>query len=54
VGKFQERAGRLPEELADLVRAGILDKLPQDLDGQDYVYDPKTGGVKAATSPWKR
>jgi tetratricopeptide (TPR) repeat protein len=54
VGKFQERAGRLPEELADLVRAGILDKLPQDLDSQDYVYDPKTGGVKAATSPWKR
>jgi tetratricopeptide (TPR) repeat protein len=54
VGQFRERAGRLPAELGDLVRAGILDKVPKDLDGNDYVYNPKTGEVKAATSPWKR
>ena len=51
VGKFRERAGRLPAELADLVRAGILDKLPQDLDGQDYVYDPKTGERESGHEP---
>ena len=54
VGKFRERYHRLPGELADLVRAGLVDKLPKDLDGGDYVYDPETGDVKAATSPWKR
>jgi len=54
VVKFRERARRLPAELYDLVRSGLLEKLPQDLDGRDYVYDPKTGDVKAATSPWKR
>ncbi|HYA48375.1 MAG TPA: hypothetical protein VEG35_01645 [Burkholderiales bacterium] len=54
VGKFRERAGRLPAELTDLIRSGILDKIPQDLDGQNYVYDPKTGDVKAATIPWRR
>jgi tetratricopeptide (TPR) repeat protein len=54
VVKFREGARRLPAELPDLVRSGLLEKLPQDLDGRDYVYDPKTGDVKAATSPWKR
>jgi tetratricopeptide (TPR) repeat protein len=54
IGKFRERAGRLPAELPDLVRAGILSSLPKDLDGRDYVYDPKTGNVKAATIPWRR
>jgi hypothetical protein len=53
-GKFKERYGRWPAELDDLVRAGLVDKLPQDLDGQDYVFDPKTGEVKAATIPWRR
>ena len=54
VKKFEEGYGRLPAELGDLVRVRILKDLPKDLDGQDYIYDPKTGNVKAATSPWKR
>jgi tetratricopeptide (TPR) repeat protein len=54
VAKFCDRYQRPPADLSDLVRSGILDRLPKDLDGQDYLYDPKTGGVKAATSPWKR
>ncbi|MGA2361220.1 MAG: hypothetical protein ABSG73_02055 [Candidatus Aminicenantales bacterium] len=54
VGKFRERYGRFPAELEDLVRSRLLEKLPKDLDGQDYVYDPKSGDVKAATIPWKR
>jgi tetratricopeptide (TPR) repeat protein len=54
VGKFRERYGRFPADLGDLVRSGLVEKLPKDLDGQDYVYDPKTGEVKAATIPWRR
>ncbi|MGA2534070.1 MAG: hypothetical protein ABSG19_13660, partial [Candidatus Aminicenantales bacterium] len=50
--RYQERYGRLPAELGDLVGTRFLNELPKDLDGQDYVYDPKTGDVKAATIPW--
>ena len=52
--KYQERYGRPAAELGDLVRTRSLNELPKDLDGQDYVYDPKTGEVKAATIPWRR
>jgi hypothetical protein len=52
--EYDERYGRPAAELGDLVRARILAELPRDLDGQDYVYDPKTGEVKAATIPWRR
>ena len=52
--KYDERYGRRPAELGDLVRTQFLSELPKDLDGQDYVYDPKTGEVKAATIPWRR
>ncbi len=51
---FQKRFGRRPGELADLVRAGIIRAIPQDLDGQDYHYDPQTGEVKPPTIPWRR
>ena len=54
IGRYRDLTGRLPSELADLVRAHILASLAKDLDGQDYVYDPQTGAVRAATSPWKR
>jgi tetratricopeptide (TPR) repeat protein len=54
VGRFRDRTGRIPAALDELVQAGILDRVPKDLDGNDYVYDPKTGEVKAAVSPWKR
>jgi hypothetical protein len=54
LGKFRERYGRFPAGLEDLVRTRFLDAIPKDLDGEDYVYDPKTGGVKAATIPWRR
>ena len=54
VKAFQTRYGRLPASLEDLLRTGIRSALPKDLDGQDYVYDPATGAVKAPTIPWKR
>ena len=51
---YKDRFGRLPVELGQLVRAGILSSLPQDLDGKDYVYDPSTGEIKTQVIPWKR
>jgi tetratricopeptide (TPR) repeat protein len=54
IGKFKERYGRLPSALDQLVMTGLLPSLPKDLDGQDYVYDPATGDVKAASRWWKR
>lgn len=51
---YRERFGRLPSTLEELVQAGFLKRLPQDLDGRDYVYDPHTGSVKPPQSPWKR
>ncbi len=52
--KYRERFGRLPADLETLVRTGFLREVPKDLDGQNYLYDPATGKVKTAVSPWKR
>ncbi len=54
IEKFKERYSRNPMELSQLVRAGFLNSLPKDLDGEDYIYDPRTGEVKPPTIPWKR
>ncbi len=50
---YKNRFGNLPQELLRLVTAGILPTIPQDLDGEDYTYDPQTGEVMAKTW-WKR
>jgi hypothetical protein len=52
--KYRERFGRLPADLGTLVRTGFLREVPTDLDGKDYLYDPATGKVKTAISPWRR
>ena len=54
IQQFRDRFQRLPSGLKDLVRVGILASLPRDLDGKDYVYDPKTGEIKAPSVWWKR
>ncbi len=51
---FRERYGRWPGDLEGLVRTGFLARVPQDLDGEDYVYDPETGDVRTRISPWRR
>ncbi|NOR14916.1 MAG: hypothetical protein GQ544_04365 [Candidatus Aminicenantes bacterium] len=50
---YKERFRTLPRDLKQLVTAGILPALPQDLDGEEYAYDPQTGEVTAKTW-WKR
>jgi tetratricopeptide (TPR) repeat protein len=52
--KYRERYGRFPAGLDELVRTGFLREVPKDLDGKDYLYDPGTGQVRTAISPWKR
>jgi len=54
VSRFRDRYNRLPQSLDNLVAAGFLPSIPRDLDENDYVYDPQTGDVKAATTPWRR
>ena len=53
VSIYQEKFGNIPQKLTQLVTAGILPILPQDLDGEEYAYDPQTGEVTAKTW-WKR
>ncbi len=52
--KYKDKFGHFPKKLEALVSSKILDSIPNDLDGQDYVYDPETGEVKTAIIPWKR
>ncbi len=54
VRKYQQKFGRLPANLPQLVQAGIMASLPKDLDGNEYFYDPETGEVKSETEWWKR
>lgn len=54
VARFQDRFGRLPMNLGQLERAGMLASLPRDLDDRDYVYESRTGEVRTAVIPWKR
>ncbi|HSA94730.1 MAG TPA: hypothetical protein VLJ16_01675 [Acidobacteriota bacterium] len=52
--EYRKRFGRLPADPGALVRAGLRREVPTDLDGRDYIYDPATGSVKTAISPWRR
>lgn len=54
VRKFKDKFRRLPMNLGQLVKAGFLSDVPKDLDGQDYIYDPRSGDITPATIPWKR
>jgi hypothetical protein len=52
--KFNSRYGHFPEGLDQLVQTGYLDRIPRDLDDEEYIYDPQTGEIKSRTTPWKR
>ncbi|HDT14132.1 MAG TPA: hypothetical protein ENO03_07220 [Candidatus Aminicenantes bacterium] len=54
VAAYRERFGRPPADLDALARTGLVREVPKDLDGKDYVYDPETGRVRTAISPWRR
>ncbi len=48
VRAFQERRGRLPARLEDLVTSGAIGALPLDPGGHPYLYDRRTGAVSSA------
>jgi hypothetical protein len=54
IEKFRQKYGRFPDDLNQLVRTGILDSVPKDLDEKDYIYDPVTGKVESFLTWWKR
>ena len=54
IEKYRQTNGRLPENLGQLVSAGLLASIPKDLDGKDYIYDPGTGEVDSQLKWWKR
>jgi tetratricopeptide (TPR) repeat protein len=54
VKQFRERYRHNPRDLAELGQMGFLAYLPKDLDGKDYLYDPKTGEVGPPSIWWKR
>jgi tetratricopeptide (TPR) repeat protein len=54
VRRFRGRYQRPPAELGELVRFGIVSALPQDLDGKEYIYHPKTGEITPPSIWWKR
>lgn len=47
IAVYKEKHGRLPRSLDDLVRVGIVRALPQDPDGDAYIYDPSEGKVSS-------
>lgn len=54
IEKFKERFGRNPTEQAQLVKHGLLDSLPKDLDGKEYIYNSQTGEIRVPMIWWKR
>ena len=54
IQSYRKSYGQYPDELEQLVRAGILDKVPKDLDDKDYTYDRETGEVESPSKWWKR
>lgn len=52
--EYKQKYGQNPPSLDHLVKSGILDSLPKDLDGNDYLYDPEKGEVEPQTTWWKR
>lgn len=54
IEKFKERFGRNPTEQIQLVKHGLLDSLPKDLDGKEYIYNSQTGEIRAPMIWWKR
>jgi tetratricopeptide (TPR) repeat protein len=54
IGQYKQKFGRFPDDLAQLVSAGILDAVPKDWDEKDYIYNRETGEVQSSSVWWKR
>ena len=50
VKRYALSFGRSPQDLAELVRAGLVSEIPHDPFGGSYFLDPSTGSVLSTTS----
>jgi hypothetical protein len=48
--RFETRTGQVPQELADLVRGGILNAIPEDPYGGEFYLDRNDGRVKTTSN----
>lgn len=53
INLYKEKLGTFPDELSLLVKDGLMDSIPKDLDGNSYKYDNQSGKVESETW-WKR
>lgn len=52
---FEQKFRRKPVNLKELKRKGIINMIPKDFKGEDYIYDFKTGKIKAKkVFQWKK
>jgi tetratricopeptide (TPR) repeat protein len=52
---FEQKFRRKPVNLNELKRKGIINMIPKDFKGEDYIYDFKTGKIKAKkVFQWKK
>lgn len=49
IQSYQAQEGKLPKELLDLVKAGVLPSIPNPPKGMKFSYDTKTGDLKVVT-----
>jgi tetratricopeptide (TPR) repeat protein len=54
IENYKQKYGQNPPSLDHLVKSEILDSLPKDFDGNDYLYHPEKGEVESQTTWWKR
>lgn len=52
---FEQKFRKKPVNLNELKRKGIINMIPKDFKGEDYIYDFKTGKIKAKkVFQWKK
>ena len=55
IQRFKELFNRIPRNLNELMRAGLLAEIPRDFDGDEYIYDQQTGEISAQkVFRWKK
>jgi tetratricopeptide (TPR) repeat protein len=53
VARFREQRGRAPTSLAELVRAGLVESIPEDPFGGRYEWDAAWGEVRSSANPFR-
>lgn len=55
IAQYKKRYKKYPQELADLVRMGLIKETPKDFRGNDYIYNTAAGTLTAKkVFKWKK